>query len=149
MIISLFLDILVAVLLVVTISYAVVLNRRLTGLRRDKAELEKLTASFEKATRRAVESTMTLKGTAHVLQDRVDTAASLREDLQFLIERGTATADRLEAGVRASRAGGAAGSQLATATAPAPNSRGEGAAKGVKVTSEADRQLLKALQSAR
>ena len=34
---SLVLDILIAVLLVVTIGYATVLNRRLTGLRKDKA----------------------------------------------------------------------------------------------------------------
>ena len=40
MAISLVLDIVVAILLVVTIGYAVTLNRRLDSLRRNKAELK-------------------------------------------------------------------------------------------------------------
>jgi len=39
---SLMLDILIAVLLVVTIVYAIILNRRLGNLRRDREELEQL-----------------------------------------------------------------------------------------------------------
>ena len=39
---SLIVDLFVAILLVVTIGYAIVLNRRLGKLRGDKAELEKL-----------------------------------------------------------------------------------------------------------
>ena len=69
---SLILDILVAFLLVVTIGYAMVLNKRLGLLRRDKGELDKLALSFTDAMGRADDSIATLKSTADVLQDRID-----------------------------------------------------------------------------
>ena len=63
---TLALDILVAGLLVVTIAYAVVLNRRLGMLRRDKTELEGLAANFGEATMRAGDSIVKLKTTAEI-----------------------------------------------------------------------------------
>ena len=54
--VSIALDVLVALLLVVTIAYAIVLNKRLGALRKNKSELEGLTASFSEATKRAEES---------------------------------------------------------------------------------------------
>ena len=93
-------DITVSLLLVVTIAYAMVLNRRLGRLRRDKAELEGLANSFANATIRAEDSIRKLKASADDLAERLKKAENLRDDLNFLIERGSGAADRLEAAVR-------------------------------------------------
>ena len=100
---SLILDMSVAVLPVVMIGYAVTLNKRLGTLRRDKVELQKLTLSFGDATARAEESTVQLRATIDVLQERIKRAESLRDDLVFRVERGNGTADSLEELVRTAR----------------------------------------------
>ena len=158
MTLSLVLDVLVAALLVVTISYAVVLNRRLKALRRDRDALERLAAGFGEATLRAGQSTLKLRSTADALSECIDKGEALRNDLRFLLERGTATADRLEDGIRASRTGAkaAAGAKDESAgerRVPAPEGKparrtpqGEGEPQAA---SEAERQLFKALQSVR
>ncbi len=141
---SLALDVLVAVLLVITIGYAMVLNRRLGRLRRDKSELEKLAATFGQATARAEESIGNLKKTADALKGRIDNAQALRDDLAFLIDRGGSAADRLEETVRAARKEG--GSR------PRPSLKMPAAAHGngkISPKSTAERELLKALQAAR
>lgn len=101
---SLILDILVAVLLVVTIGYAVALNRRLSLLRKDKDELEALTVKFAEATAKADASIHNLKGSTEKvtkeLERGLEKAEALRDDLSFLIDRGGSIADRLENGVR-------------------------------------------------
>ncbi len=145
---SLALDLVVAVLLVVTITYAVALNRRLGALRRDKSELENVAASFGEATLRAGKSIAKLKTTAEELQERIEKAQSLRDDLVFLIERGGQAADRLEEIVRAARKEGDIGPR----PAPVPEAADEGEGdtdETVPAKSEAERELLKALQSAR
>ena len=104
---SLILDIVIAVLLVATIAYAFLLNRRLAGLRRDKRELESLAATFGQATIRAEESIAKLKFTVSTLNDRVDRAEALRDDLAFLVDRGSRAADQLEEAIRRARKAGA------------------------------------------
>lgn len=100
---GIFLDLLIAALLVITISYAVVLNRKLSLVRRDKTSLERLANSFTQATGRAEESIGKLKQTAESLRERMEKAQALRDDLVFLVERGTGAADRLEDLVRETR----------------------------------------------
>jgi hypothetical protein len=100
---ALILDVLLAVLLLVTIVYAVILNNRLTTLRRDKKDLQKLTRTFGEITVRAEEGTAQLRATTEVLQDKITKAETLREDLVFLVKRGNDTADALEVLVRSSR----------------------------------------------
>ncbi len=141
---DLVLDILVAGLLVITISYAVMLNRRLRVMRQDKSDLEKLASKFADSTIRAEESITHLRKTANELKSRIDAAQHLRDDLAFLIDRGASTADRLEEDVRAARE-----------TSP-PGPRREKPAKKkaerppVEDTkSDAERELIRALQSAR
>lgn len=102
----LILDVLLAVLLIVTIWYAVVLNKRLSVFRRNREEMERLAATFHDATSRASDSIDTLKLASDALQDQLNKATSLRDDLVFLIDRGTSAADRLEDGVRGSRVAG-------------------------------------------
>lgn len=149
--VSLFLDAVVAVLLVFTIGYAVLLNRRLSALRGDKSELAKLAASFHDSTVKAEDSIGRLKISAEGLQEDLIRAQALREDLSYLIERSESEADRLEKTVRDAREN-------------KPNPRTlSGAAGGVarvvrdfptiesgrrEPRSEAERELLKALKAA-
>jgi hypothetical protein len=139
--ISLALDIVVAILLAVTIGYAVVLNRRLRSLREHKAELQKLADSFGNATARAEGSIGRLKTSADELRECIETAQALREDLAFLIERGGAAADRLEATVRSAR--------KEMPAQPAQEAPSNPETKRADADDAAERELLKALRSAR
>ena len=114
------LDVVVIVLLVPTIVYAVILNRRLAALRRSRDELSKVVNSFNEATMRAEAGIPKLKKATteanHTLKERVDKAQTLRDDLAFMIERAEELAARLEGAVRAARAEG-----VPAAPAPAAN----------------------------
>ena len=99
----LLLDLSIAVLLIVTIGFALTLNNRLSVLRKDKEELEKLALNFGDATTRAEKSIGELGASLNVLQERIKRAESLREDLVFLVERGNGTADSLEGLLRTAR----------------------------------------------
>ncbi len=173
---SLIIDVVVAVLLIVTISYAVRLNNRLSMMRRDRAELEKLAVAFAESTQRADESLGRLRSTADMLQGRIDSAQALHDDLAFLLNRGEKAADQLEELVRASRSytgQNAAGEQTASAPSKAaiapkiprehadaphaekkhsaPPSWDEIKSEGQDSSerSDAERELLKALRSAK
>ena len=135
MTLSLTLSVVMTVLLVVAIGYLVALNRKLGTLRRDKARLESLAASFGQATLRAEESIGRLKNTADTLQERIEKAQALRDDLAFLVDRGTTAADRLEGAIRASR------------TKAPPVAAGAGD-DSIQPRSEAERELLRAIRSA-
>jgi hypothetical protein len=104
------LDIAVILLLVPTIIYAVILNRRLSALRRSREELSKVVNSFNEATMRAEAGIPKLKKATteanHTLKDRVDKAQTLRDDLAFMIERAEELATRLEGAVRIARGEG-------------------------------------------
>jgi hypothetical protein len=148
---SLIVDVLVAVLLVVTIGYAIVLNKRLGRLRRDKAQLEKLAVTFGESTARAEDSILKLKKTAELLQERIDKAQSLRDDLAFLIDRGGQAADSLEDLVRVTRETVGVKPRVSRpadaepAQRPAPTPMRPEAGDG---NSEAERELLRAIRSA-
>ncbi len=103
MAVSLALDLLVSGLLAVTICYAMVLNKKIGNLRRDKAELQKMAATFNAATTKAEKSIKALKNTAENLGERIEKANALRDDLMFLTERGSSAADKLETLVRTAR----------------------------------------------
>ena len=100
------LDVLVSILLVAMIVYGVILNRKLTALRSNKAELDVLIHSFNDACSRAEAGVRTLRTAteeAHRLQQYLARGQMLRDDMSFLIERGTGLADRLEGTVRTAR----------------------------------------------
>jgi len=159
---TLIIDIAVAVLLVVTIAYAITLNKRLTRLRKDKKDLESLARTFGESTMRAEENINQLRTVAQALDIQMERAQSLRDDLAFLADRGGSTADRLEELVREARDGlGVVPKPPGASTAeprPAPKvelSRAEPRRKksiegddGVEPRSEAERELLKALRDA-
>jgi hypothetical protein len=101
MIWSLVSDAVVAVLLIVTIAYAIRLNNRLANLRADRDRLIEMIAGLQQATTAAEEAVRGLKlsaaETGQDLQAALDRADAMRKDLAFLLERGELTASRLEA----------------------------------------------------
>jgi hypothetical protein len=117
------LDIVVILLLVPTIVYAGILNRRLGALRRSRDELARIVASFNDATLRAEAGIPKLKKATteanHTLKDRVEKAQTLRDDLAFMVERAEELASRLEGAVRAARHEGV--TAPAATAAPGPN----------------------------
>lgn len=163
------LDLLVSVLLIATIGYAVMLNQRLTHLRKNRDDLAKIIVSFNEATVRAESSIPKLRKAAEdagsSLQERVEKAQSLRDDLAFMIERADTMANRLENAVRSARTDGRgavaapAGKESSRMAAPPERSAASpraatvaAAAAGeidVDERSEAERELLRALQSMR
>jgi hypothetical protein len=114
----LILDILIVILLSATIGFAIVLNRRLSRLRDNKAELDDLVKGFADAAGRAEVSVAGMKETAarsaDVLQKSIDRAQALRDELQFMIEAADSLASRLEGSVGAHTVRATAG------PAPAP-----------------------------
>ena len=115
------LDVVVILLLVPTLIYAVILNRRLAALRRSREELSKVVNSFNEATMRAEAGIPKLKKATteanHTLKDRVEKAQTLRDDLAFMIERAEELAARLEGAVRMARAEGVTAHPAAPAAA--------------------------------
>jgi len=99
-------DIIVIALLLPTIAIAVVLNRRLAALRSNKAELDSLIQSFNDSCARAEAGVRSLRSAtdeATRLQAYLQRSQTLRDDLSYLLDRGTSLADRLEGGVRTAR----------------------------------------------
>ena len=97
--IGLILDGLVALLLIVTLFYCFVLNRRLGDLRSGQDGMRDLIKALNEATDRAQASITQLKGAgesvaAH-LQGDVAKARSLADELSLMVETGNNIADRL------------------------------------------------------
>ncbi len=161
------LDIVVSLLLIATIGYAVMLNSRLSALRKNRDDLAKTIINFNEATVRAESSIPKLRKAAEdagqSLQERVEKAQSLRDDLAFMIERADTMANRLENSVRSARTEPKSAAPAAPPTpAPLPRSSGSRAAQQAAIAaaaasaeaesderSEAERELLRALQSMR
>jgi hypothetical protein len=98
---------LVAVLLLATIGYAIVLNRRLGALRGDRAKLQELIQALTAASTSAQAGIANLRQTTEDLGSEIEkkmaACRGLKDDLTYLIERGGGVADRLEGTVRARR----------------------------------------------
>ncbi len=95
------------VLLAATIFHALRLERALGVLKRDRAALEALVTDFNASTRAAEQGVERLHaaadGAGRQIERQIQGAARLRDDLQFLIDRGEQGADRLEAALRGTR----------------------------------------------
>lgn len=171
------LDIVVSVLMVATIAYATRLNTRLAALRKNRDDLARTIIGFNEATLRAESSIPKLRKAAdeagHSLQDRVEKAQSLRDDLAFMIERADTMANRLENAVRSARVEGSARGGAEAVSAPRAPASGPALASGRPAPgrsaqqaavaqasaaaeygldddrSEAERELLRALQAMR
>ena len=160
MTLSIILDIVVAGLLVATIAYATILDRRIRQLRAARGEIETMVVGFNTATARAESAIGDLKdGTeagARELKPLMATARQIADDLQFLVERGNELADRLDVGVGAARAiapkGGIKPASRPSApakAAPIVLDKTERADIPQREVSDAEHALLKALRSVR
>jgi uncharacterized protein DUF6468 len=162
-------DSVVSVLLLITICYAIILSRKLSALRADKAALTVLVGQIAEASSSAEAGVAGLRAAAHeigrTLEKKLQDAQSLRDDLAYMIERGGATADRLEGTIRTRREPAtpeavhpAQSERPRAAPAPAAKApRGEASAAAAKFVeqmaqrlappapSRAERELLRAL----
>ena len=141
------LEVALLALLTVTLFHAVRLERALGVLRRDRGALEILVASFNESTALAEQGIERLRSTSEgagrQIARQIEGGSSLRQDLTFLIERGDATADRLDGLVRGTRAtspGVAAREPFGSQEPPEPAPR---------LRSQAERDLVKALKLVR
>jgi len=177
-------DAVICLLLVTTIGYAMVLNRKLNLLRSARGEMEKLFADFTAATGQAEGNLQALKQSSgdagQTLAKSVDDACRLADEMAFLVKKGNEIADRLEVAVAASRKASQAAPELRRETplAGKANERavmdplnsnsganggnhdapalvaGEGAQRGIaalakRKLSNADSELMRALQAIR
>jgi hypothetical protein len=104
---SILVDLTIVTLLIVTIAFAAVLNRRLAAWRQHRGEFERVIAEFNRSAARAEAGVERLKAaseqTGKTLQQAVTKGQSLRDDLAYLIERAEPLADRMTGSVRAAR----------------------------------------------
>lgn len=139
MTLSFILDGAVAILLVATIFYCILLNHRLGTLRRNEDELRNAVASFNEAAARAEAGVSRLKKTGEeigdALKDQIEEARALCDDLAFVTERGEKLVERLSESISGQRGGPRPG-HAAAAKVP-----GEGPSE----LSRAERKLLDAL----
>lgn len=128
----------VAILLVLTIFYAVTLNRKLSRLRSTHAEFDTVASGFRDAVAKVEGGVASLKVSSTDLDRQMRQAETLDDDLSALIERGERVADRLEEGVRASR-------HHETRPPSAAVLKRSAAKATAEPRSQAERDLLKAL----
>jgi hypothetical protein len=104
---SVLMDFLVAGLLVATIVYCVLLNRRLAALRSDKSKLEEAIQGLHGMSLRAEAGITALRQAAEdigrQLQQKIELAQTLRDDLAYMVDRSGGVADRLEGVIRTHR----------------------------------------------
>ncbi len=100
-------DSVMSVLLLVTIVYAALLNRKLSALRGAREEMQGLVEEFTTATTRAELGLAQLKEAAEasgsVLQEKINGAKDLVADINFVVKRGDEVAGRMEDSLRAAR----------------------------------------------
>jgi hypothetical protein len=136
-------------LLAATIFHAFRLERALGVLKRDRAALEALVTDFNASTRAAEQGVERLHsaadGAGRQIERHIQGAARLRDDLQFLIDRGEQTADRLEGTMRGTRVN----QRSHDPEIGVSNSLALPEAALVRPQSQAERDLLKALRLAR
>ncbi len=105
---SLLLNLLITGLLMATISYCWVLNRRIKILQDSKSELSSLLKYFDESTTRASETIIALQSASKKIgeniQVRIDKANFVMDDLNFMIDKGNRLADQLDANFAVNRA---------------------------------------------
>jgi len=107
---GLILESLVAVLLIVTIGYCFILNRRLALLRGGQNELNEVVRTLNEATDKARNSVEHLRRSsvsiAEDLSGKITTARALCDELGVIVESGNSLADRLAGSLSSSGAPG-------------------------------------------
>ena len=116
-----FLNLVMAGLLLATMIYCLKLNRRIKVLQDSKSELARIIREFDSSTQRATQNINEIHAAtmriSENIQHKIDKANYLADDLEMMIERGGKMTGRTDAApVRAARPDGAA---TAPATAAA------------------------------
>lgn len=123
--IELFINIVVICLLVPTIVFAIILNKRLEVLRNSRADLGRLIEAFNDATTRAESGIPRLKQAADsaggLLREQIQKAQTLRDDMAFMIERADTIVQRLENSMRSVPSSGRPADNPAEEFKPAPS----------------------------
>ncbi len=152
------LEIALMILLAATMFHAFRLERALGVLRRDRAALEELVAGFNDSTRQAEDGIERLRaaadGAGRQIARHVDQARGLKSDLEFLTARGEKVADQLEELVRNGKPPETPVPEpLARTLSPVPplslTGRQGVAEQDTRLRSQAEKDLLRALRSAR
>ena len=147
-------------LLVATLFHAIRLERALGVLKRDRAALQGLVQEFNSSTQQAEAGVERLRGAVdgagRQIARQIEGALALKEDLMFLAERGERLADRLDQLVRAGRPmdvaqprGGNAEARAPAKTRVLADDPDADGGEPPRVRSQAERDLLLALRSAR
>lgn len=101
------LDAVLAALLLVTIIYCWRLSRKVAAIHASKRELQTLISAFDEAINRAENGILQLRDTTDqadkILQQHIEKARFLSNDLAFLAHKGNNVADRLEDYIHQSR----------------------------------------------
>ena len=101
------LELVLVALLLATLLQAIRLERALGVLKRDRASLEALVSGFNASTQQAESGIQRLRGAVDGAGRQIETqiakAATLKDDLAFLTDRGERLADRLDGQVRAAK----------------------------------------------
>lgn len=104
---SFIIEIVTIILLLATISYAYTLNRRIQMIHNNRDELTTLLNGFNGALAKAETSVEALRTSGYeainTLKTSLEEARTIRDDLQFLVERGEEIANQLENGIRKKR----------------------------------------------
>jgi len=107
---GLLLDGILAVLLLATVVYCYILNRRLGNIRAAGDQMKDLVGKFSTATEQAQAGIAALRQAAEndgqKLQDAMEMARVMRDELAFLTESGDALASRLAGARKSSVVGG-------------------------------------------
>ena len=107
MTLSLALDFIVISLLVATIVYAVILNRKLAALHDSKEDLRNFLETFAASLAQAKAGVEYLKTVSYDsskdLQDKIRQAKALRDEISFFVESGETTISKMEKVIKATR----------------------------------------------
>ena len=142
---ALILDGLVAALLLATVIYCFILNRRLSVMRDAQSEMSNLISEFNVAIEQARSGVETLKETAADAGDKlgreIDKARAMADELLVMTGSGERLAERLEGDI-----GKVRGTQQGAGTAP--GAAGQQTGKD-RWRSDAERELFQALRQTR
>lgn len=105
--VQLLIDMLIVLLLIPTIIYAFLLNKKITFLQKNKDDMMKLIVALNDATSKAEMGMPKLKSIADKaitsLQEGINKTDNIKDDLSFLIEKADTMADKLEGRIKANR----------------------------------------------
>lgn len=162
LLLSLFVDGLMALLLVVTIFYCYKLNLRIRALQDGRSELADIIREFDESTKRAAQGIaeihLATQRISENMQHKIDKANFLADDLQYLIERGNKLADKIDPSSASARQAATA-RQTVAAARPAPSAPVKEAPKaaetalapserrGLRMRSRAEQELMDVIKT--